>query len=207
MKKLIAVILSCALAFTTFSGCTRSETPDLTDGIEETQTDAEPSHAQDNAPKESASPSTAYTETETPEFSDLSDSDLLRYVEDNVYQNLVGDLNSDQYFVENVSAVYVSEEYLEELSYNSQSNIFFGYTLAELDEQFQGTRYVFTQGEDGETVVIPLETYDDSYEKTVKNVAAGAGVILLCVTVSAVTAAGAPAISMIFAASAGMPPR
>lgn len=45
---------------------------------------------------------------------------------------------------EDVSAVYVSQEYLTELAYNSQENVFFGYSLSGLDEYFQGTRYVFT---------------------------------------------------------------
>ena len=49
-----------------------------------------------------------------------------------------------------------------------------------------------------------METaYDDSAERIIKNIATGGGVILLCVTVSVVTAgAGAPAVSMIFAAAA-----
>lgn len=138
-----------------------------------------------------------------PEFTGLDDSALLTYMEDTVYSELVAGLNSDEYFVENVSAVYISKEYLEELNYNSQENIFFGYTLSEVDACFQGTRYVFTLGENGETVVQPFEAYDDTYEQVLKNVAIGSGVILLCVTVSVVTAgAGAPAVSMIFAASA-----
>lgn len=74
-----------------------------------------------------------------PEYNNLNDPDLLRYVEDSIYAEAVNNLD-DGYFVQNVSAVYVSREYLKEVSYNSKSNIFFGYTLAELDEQFQGTR-------------------------------------------------------------------
>ena len=153
---------------------------------------------------------TEYTVTENiiqtndiPEFSDLDDPDLLRYVEDSVYADLITQLNDDDYFVENVSAVYVSKEYLEELAYNSQSNIYFGYTLDELEEQFQGTKFVFDLGENGKTVVHEFEEYDDTYDKVIKNVAIGTGVILICVTVSAVSAGvGAPAVSVIFAASA-----
>ena len=141
-------------------------------------------------------------ESDIPDFQGLDDPTLLRYVQDDVYDELVDSLDSDEYFVENVSAVYVSKEYLEELAFNSQSNIFFGYTLEELDEQFQGTRYVFTLSEDGGTGVEPFEAYDDTYERVIKNVAVGTGVILLCVTVSVVTAGSAPAVSMIFAASA-----
>ena len=62
-------------------------------------------------------------------FSGLSDPALLRYVEDCVYATLVEKLDSDSFFVENVSAIYISKEYLDELAYNSQANIYFGYTL------------------------------------------------------------------------------
>lgn len=137
-----------------------------------------------------------------PEFSDLSDENLLNYVEDNIYSGIVDELNSEGYFVEEVSAVYVSKEYLEELEYNSRANIFFGYTLEDVENTFSGERFVFTLGEDGTTIVKPFEDYDDTYEKVIKNVAIGTGVILICVTVSVVTGgAGAPAVSMIFAAS------
>lgn len=142
-----------------------------------------------------------YTDV-VPKFSDLSDENLLKYVEDNIYSGIVDELNSDDYFVEEVSAVYVSKEYLEELEYNSRANIFFGYTLEDVENTFSGERFVFTLGEDGTTIVKPFEDYDDTYEQVIKNVAIGTGVILICVTVSAVTGGtGAPAVSMIFAAS------
>ena len=136
-------------------------------------------------------------------FSGMNDPNLLRYTEDIIYQNLVTSLDSEEYFVENVSAIYISQEYIDELAYNSQENIYFGYTLQELSEQFQGKKYVFTLGDDGTTIVTEFENYDDTYDRALKNVSIGTGVILVCVTVSVVTAgAGAPAISMIFAASA-----
>ena len=138
-----------------------------------------------------------------PKFSRLNDPELLNYVEQNVFAEVAAQLGPD-YRVDNVSATYISKEYIEELEYNSQANVFFGYTLAELDKQFQGTPYVFTLDEEHhETTVIPLEKYDDTYERVLKNVAIGTGVILVCVTVSAVSGGlGAPAVSMIFAASA-----
>lgn len=142
-------------------------------------------------------------ETETPDFKGMNDPALLPYIEDTLYQELVASLNSDEYFVENVSAIYISQEYLDELAFNSQANIFFGYTLAELDEQFQGTKYIFTLGNNNETTVEPFEAYDDTFDRVLHNVAVGTGVILICVTVSVVSAgAGAPAVSMIFAAAA-----
>lgn len=136
-------------------------------------------------------------------FTSLDDPDLLRYVEDDIYAQLVAQFDSTDYFVENIEAVYISKEYLDELEYNSLENIFFGYTLSELEEQFVGTKFVFTLGEDGQTIVQELEEYDDTFGRVIKNVAIGTGVILICVTVSVVSGgAGAPAVSMIFAASA-----
>ncbi len=138
-----------------------------------------------------------------PEFDSLESDELLDYVEDSVYSELVSQLKNEEYYVENVSAVYVSKEYLEELAYNSQANIFFGYTLQDIEEVYGDKRYVFTVNDLGETIVQPFEDYDDTYERIIKNVAIGTGVILVCVTVSVVTAgAGAPAVSLIFAASA-----
>lgn len=137
------------------------------------------------------------------EFEALSDPDLQRYVADAVYSDLVQKIDSDEYYVENVQTTYVSKEYLEELSYNTQSNIYFGYTLADLEEAFGGERYVFTLGEDGRTTVKAFEGYDDTYDQVLRNIAVGTGVILVCVTVSAVAGtAGAPAASVIFAVSA-----
>lgn len=187
MKRLIALILVCAL----LTGCTPQTN---SDGIQEETT----------APATSQSKSSySFTEEEPPEFSDLNDVNLLPYLEDSIYSELVTALNSEDYFVENVNAIYISKEYLEEVAYNSQENIYFGYTLSELDSYFQGTRYAFTLGDDGQTVVTEFQKYDDTYDQMLKNVAIGTGVILVCVTVSIVTyGAGAPAVSMIFAASA-----
>mgnify|MGYP002570888403 CR=1 FL=1 len=136
-------------------------------------------------------------------FSGMNDPNLLRYTEDAIYENLVATLDSDEYFVENVSAVYISQEYIDELAFNSQANIYFGYTLQELAEQFQGKKYIFTLGDDGSTIVTEFEEYDDTYDRALKNVAIGTGVILVCVTVSLVSAGlGAPAVSMIFSVAA-----
>lgn len=137
------------------------------------------------------------------QFKGLNDPTLLPYIQDTVYEALVENLNSDEYFVENVSAVYISDEYLEELAFNSQSNLYFGYSLDELEQQFQGQKYVFTLSETNETTVKPWEPYVDPMETVIKNVAVGTGVILVCVTVSAVSfGAGAPAMCMIFAMAA-----
>ena len=182
MKRLIALILSIAILF---CGCSQPQA----------QTSNTPT-TPDDVPAE-------WIEIQ-PEYTSLNSEDLLRHVEDLVYRETVLSLNSAEYLVENVSAVYISKEYLNEVAFNSQSNVYFGYTLSELDELFEGSRYIFTLGEDGQTTVQPLQAIDDkSTETMLKNIAIGSGVILVCVTVSVVTAgAGAPTVSMIFAASA-----
>lgn len=144
------------------------------------------------------------------EFERLNDPNLPGYIEDSIYASLVNELDSDQYYVENVSTVYISKEYIRNLEYNSKSNVFFGYTLAELDAQFEGQKYVFTLGENGETIVAPFiqsDNADSSLKTILKNVAIGTGVILVCVTVALITknpasAAGAgKAVRVIFAVS------
>ncbi len=147
--------------------------------------------------------SVSLAESAEPQFGKMNDPSLLPYLQDTIYQSLVENLNSDEYFVENVSTIYISDEYLEELAFNSQTNIYFGYTLEDLEKQFQGSRYIFTLSDTNETTVQAWEAYDNVMEKVIRNVAIGTGVILVCVTVSVVTAgAGAPAVSMIFAVAA-----
>ena len=133
---------------------------------------------------------------------DLDSERLLGYLEDRIYLEAINDL-PDGYYVQNVEAVYYSKEYVEQLEYNSQKNIYFGYTQDELDQTFQGRKYVFTLGDNGETVVQEVEYYTDASSKQIiKNVAIGSGVILVCVTVSVLTSGTAPAVSMIFAVGA-----
>ena len=76
--------------------------------------------------------------------------------------------------------------------------------MSELDAQYDGTRYVFTLGDDGQTTTKTFEKYDNTYEQVIKNVAIGTGVILVCATVSVASGGvGAPAaVSMVFATSA-----
>ena len=69
----------------------------------------------------------------TPDFKGMSDPALPGYIENTLYQELVADLHGEQYYVENVSAIYLSQEYLDELAFNSQPNIFFGYIKRQRD--------------------------------------------------------------------------
>lgn len=190
MKRMIALLLSAVMLLT---GCGQSQSQITETSERDLVTETE----------ESATEPVVWENVE-PQYDSLDDEQLLAHIEDLVYRDTVASLNSDEYFVENVSAVYISKEYLDEVAFNSQSNIYFGYTLAELDEIFQSTKYIFTLSEDGTTTVQELQEVEDvSTETMLKNVAIGTGVILVCVTVSVVSAGvGAPAVSMIFAASA-----
>lgn len=223
MKKALAILLSCAMLLT---GCSLQDAVDtssndtprvaeqttVSDIVTTVSTEIQVSNEQEpDASMQAVATATPLLSLDTTSeeyintlgFTSLNDPNLMRYVEDTVYSDLVNQLDSDKYFVENVEAVYISKEYLDELAYNSQENIYFGYKLSELEEAFQGDRFIFTLGENGQTDVIPFEEYDDTYDKVIRNVAIGTGVILLCVTVSVVTGGvGAPAVSMIFAASA-----
>lgn len=211
MKRIIAIALSLSLVLTasgtsemTGSNTTSSQTIETTDNIAPSTEEITTSNDKTDTPTEATSEAIQLVEEpESINFGGLNDPALLTYVENSVYENLIAEFDSDDYFVEKVDAIYLSEEYIEELAYNSKSNVFFGFTLADLEAEFQGTRYVFTLGDDGQTTVIPLqEVYDDTYDQIIKNVAIGSGVILVCVTVSVATAGVAPAVSVIFAASA-----
>lgn len=187
MKRIIALILALSMFF---AGCTQSKIQN------------KPTKPSENQICDKSSKPVVLRENK-PKYKSLSDKGLLVDVEDLVYKETIDAINSEDYVVENVRAVYISKEYLDEMAFNSQSNIYFGYSLDELNEVFGGDSYIFTLGEDGKTTVKKLESIDDKATETmIKNVAIGTGVILICVTVSAISAGPAPAVSMIFAASA-----
>lgn len=186
MKKIIALLLSLCVVL---SGCSFDKTVsnDTENNSIQVQTDTE------NVTKGE----------EIPEFSNLSDPELCSYLERNIYTDVITTLDSADYLVEDVKTTYVSKEYLDELAYNSKSNIYFGYDLSDVEKEFGNEKYIFTCDESGQTVVEKYEQYDNTFNEVIQNVAMGTGVILICVTVSTVSAGvGAPAVSVIFAAAA-----
>lgn len=187
MKRIIAILLSLVITVSLFQGCSVEKKESIT-----------PS-------KNSATADTAVLNDNEiiTKFKTLDNPELLQYVEDVVYSDLSVKLKSEDYVIDAISTTYLSQEYVEELKYNSKENTYFGYTLSELNKQFTGTKYVFTLGEDGKTTVKEFEKYDDTYERIISNVAIGTGVILTCVTISVVTGGlGFPAVSAVFAAAA-----
>nr|WP_315521699.1 hypothetical protein [Olegusella massiliensis] len=191
-KRFVAILVSISMV-AALAGCGSKNT----DSEDTTSNDTTASQTSGN---------TTQSKSNVPEFDSLNDPALLQYIEDDVYADLENELGTADYEIENVTAIYVpyvSDEYKEELAYNSKSNIYFGYTLAELDEQFQGTRYIFTTDDNGNTTVREFQAYDDTYDQVVRNVATGTGVILVCVTVTVVTGGvGAAPVCTVFAAAA-----
>lgn len=117
----------------------------------------------------------------------LDDPEELEAYQDLLRQNIVEALDSDNYFVEEVKVEYYSQEYLEDVIYNSQESVYFGYTLNELENQFKGTKYAFSLGKNGETVVHEFENYDFTTETIIKNLAIGTGVIVICIVICVAT--------------------
>ncbi len=142
---------------------------------------------------------TKVVQEETLAFTGLDDEKLQDYVIETLYSGIDSSFTNDDYMIDSITTTYVSKEYLEELDYNTKSNIYFGYNLADLEKQFNGKNYVFSVGKSNETIVEEFEEYEDVYGKMLKNVAIGSGVILVCVTASTVTGGTT---SIILAASA-----
>ena len=136
-----------------------------------------------------------------PSFDNLDSSGLKRYMIDTLYDGVVTELQDSDYYISDMDSVYISQEYIDELAYNSRSNIFFGYTLEELDASFVGTRYIFTLGDQGDTIVTAVDGYDKSYERAIRNVADGTGVILIALNACDKTDKS-KTVSMVFAVSA-----
>lgn len=173
MKRIFALFLCCAL----LSGCTAPYTaPPQTTAPSTAPTQ------QTTVPTESIPAATTEPEPEETTV-DIREPGALTTLEDQVYAELVTQLDSTDYFVDHVEVVYISNEYLEELEFNSQSNIYFGYSLAQLNEFFEGKQYIFTLGEDGQTVVQELTQPDNRFDDIVKNLAIGGGIILVSAVV------------------------
>ncbi len=134
------------------------------------------------------------------EYATLIEPTSQELLENEIYYQLNETLNGD--YLIDVQAFYESKEAIEEGIYNSNESEYFGYLLSEVDAYFEDTPYVFSVDQNGETIVSEFVPYDDLWDKTLLNVALGSGVILICVTVSALTTTVAPAVHLVFAYAA-----
>lgn len=187
-KKLLACTLSVAL---TLQGC----------GTPAATTQTEDSGSADTAAQATTNDSLADVDA-----SAAPDSDLAEKLQDAVYNYIVQDLDEaeaqdtqgDQDLeVQEVKTVYLSKEYLEQYSFNTKETKFFGSTLGELEAQFGDEKYVFDLDENGKTVVHAVDDFDNTFEEVSKVALAGAGVILVCVTIGVATGGVAPTTALV----------
>ncbi len=202
-KKLVALLLVACVVFSSCGMSTSFESTPTADSV------GSVSGESDNVETEIRTDEIE-TDDRVERFTDLEDPSLHVYAEDAIYSTLEENLSSDDYVIEDVQSVYISKEYLEELEYNSLENEYFGYKLSDIEKQFEGKKYIFTVGDEGQTTVEELVPNDGTFFEVVKNLAIGTGVILVCVTVSVVSGVlgakgvpGAKKVSLMFARAAG----
>ena len=120
MKKIIALIMACTLIFTSCSPQSIENKTDVeikdTNVIEDEKAEQYSNTAcyventSDFEMQESS-----FMDMERRYFDSIEDTDFTYYIEDIIYADIINQLNSDEYFVENVEVTYISKEYLEEL--------------------------------------------------------------------------------------------
>ena len=130
----------------------------------------------------------------------MSDADFVKKLEDSVYQLIVKDLdengNRKDLQVQDVKAVYLSKEYLEQYTYNTKETKFFGTTLGELEKKFDKQKYVFDIDEHGKTTCHAVGDFDNTFDEVTQAALLGSGVILISVTIVCVTG-GAPVTALV----------
>ncbi|MDO4848735.1 MAG: hypothetical protein Q4B45_03055 [Coriobacteriia bacterium] len=145
-------------------------------------------------------PSTQETTQTTEDNRKISDAGFVANLQDSVYDLIVDDLdkngNTQQLEVQEVKAVYLSKEYIEQYSFNSKETKFFGSTLGELEARFGDQKYVFDIDENGKTVCHAVDDFDDTFDQVTKVALVGTGVILISVTILCVTG-GAPVTALV----------
>lgn len=193
MKKLQAVLLSCCLLFGSLASPAQAGL--FSSKKTEKQVKKTPSQDTQKASAPSSQDATAQPAPQGPAetFASLSDPQFLAQLKKQLAEDLQQRLDGETYKIEDISVRYISKEHLEELQLNAAENRYFGYTRSELDTLFQGKKYIFTLGDDGKTRVEEFTLYDDTYDKMLKNVLIGTGVISVCAVVTIVTGGtGAP---------------
>ena len=142
------------------------------------------------------------------DFAGMNDEQYNEIIKEQAYNSILNEIDTTKYFISDFQTTYINQEYLKELEYNSQENLFFSTTLSDIKklEKETGEQIVLSTDENGKTI---LTTVDDGeneentiLNKVIKDVAIGAGVILVAATVASVTSASAPAVSVVCAVGA-----
>jgi hypothetical protein len=193
MKRFLALLLCFTLTIFCVS-CNTETTTSVAQNSTENTTVSTTVTTSNTEPISETTTAIIPTETdELPDFSTTTNND--KYFINELAFQLVNQLeNNENIIVETVNPIYISQEYINELEYNSQENVYYGYKLSDVDPAFGDVQYAFTV-ENGETVAVPLGDYvaDTTLSTIIKNTAIGTGVIVFCVTLSIVTGgAGTP---------------
>ena len=90
---------------------------------------------------------TKYTNTRINNVEEVDKSNLSYLVSES--------LENSKYpvLVEDIAIQTMSQEYYEELEFNSQENIYFGHTESQLLQMFDTAKYSFTVNSNGKTIV------------------------------------------------------
>ena len=130
MKRIIALLLACVMVVTGCGAGTGDNKPSSDGSTKENVAESDSSTVSASATnnEESNENEVAYPEIDSEanlnnedaeqerrleaaeSYQSLNDPELLRYVQDTVYTDLVKDLDSSEYFVENVEAIYISKQ-------------------------------------------------------------------------------------------------
>jgi len=107
------------------------------------------------------------------------------------------------YNVDYVECIYISQEYIDEVYYNSLNNVYFGYDYDEVASYMQDTNWTFTVDENGQTVVTEVKESSNALVDIVKKAAIGTGAIVVCAVISCVSGGvGAAPVACFFAGAA-----
>ena len=126
IKSVIAIVLICVLTISGCASASNENSPEAsnsstsTDKMESSESDLDENSitAEESDSLQPEIDSEANLNNEEAElerrkeaaesYQSLNNPELLRYVEDTVYTDLVADLDSSEYFVENVEAIYIN---------------------------------------------------------------------------------------------------
>lgn len=114
------------------------------------------------------------------------DEETLQQLKDQVYADISEELSTDEYLVQDVKVIYLTEEEVATMS--PEDKIYFGYSANGLNDVITSDMTVIDESEYG-TIDVKSEKLLDKDDRTtvIKNLAIGTGIILVCVTVVCVT--------------------
>lgn len=134
------------------------------------------------------------------DFNNMSDKEYEEVIKDLVYKNLIDQIDTNEYFISDISTQRVSQEYLQQVEANNEENIIFTKTTSEL-ENMEDNAYFFDVDDSGNTIIQEISK-DDVHENSslrtvINNISIGAGVIMVTASIGLLTTTSAPALSVI----------